>query len=173
MAKNVEIKARLHDPAAAHAVAARLSGQRPEVFSQKDVFFRCASGRLKLRFLAGQPSELIQYHRPDTSEAKTSDYVIARTAEPDALLEVLTRALGTIGTVEKSRSLYLIDQTRVHIDTVAGLGNFLEFEVCLRAGESEAHGRQVAAALLGQFAILPEDLIDCAYIDLLSAAHRI
>jgi len=41
----------------------------------------------------------------------------------------LGMALGIKGVVRKQRMLYMIGQTRVHLDQVEGLGSFMELEV--------------------------------------------
>lgn len=61
----------------------------------------------------------------------------------------------------------MIGQTRVHIDEVDGLGEFLELEVVLRPDQSEEDGQEIAHDLLREFKISPQDLISEAYIDLL------
>lgn len=43
--------------------------------------------------------------------------------------ETLGQAMGVLGIVNKHRTLYMIGQTRVHIDQVLGLGDFMELEV--------------------------------------------
>lgn len=47
------------------------------------------------------------------------------------IVDILSASNGCIGTVKKTRKVYMIGQTRVHIDDVEGLGNFLELEVCI------------------------------------------
>jgi predicted adenylyl cyclase CyaB len=174
MPTNIEIKASVTDVAGALATAERLSGAPPSLIPQVDVFFRSEGARLKLRIFesdSGGPNagELIRYQRPDVPQARSSRYVIARTLDPEALREILTATLGTTGTVRKIRRLFLIGQTRVHIDEVEGLGNFLELEVVLRPDQTEDEGRQIAEHLLSEFSIDPSQLIAKAYVDLLCA----
>jgi adenylate cyclase class IV len=61
--------------------------------------------------------------------AKQSLYDTSQVSDPTNLKIVLTKAYGVRGTVSKTRKLYLVGQTRVHIDKVDGLGNFVELEV--------------------------------------------
>jgi adenylate cyclase class IV len=168
MPTNVEIKARVRDRVRLAALAASISGGRPTVLQQEDTFFRVPAGRLKLRKLAPARGELIFYRRPDQPGPKSSHYSSSQTSDPDALRDVLAAALGVIGVVRKERSLYLVDQTRVHLDRVDGLGDFVELEVILRPGESEEEdSRRVAAALMRRLEIDPADLVPGAYLDLL------
>ena len=168
MPSNIEIKAALKNRAAAESVAARLSNAGPEIIHQEDFFFCCDGARLKLRILGPDRGELIRYERPDVADARCSRYLIARTADPEVLLKILTDTLGTTGRVKKTRTLYLINQTRVHLDRVDGLGDFLELEVVLRPEQSETEGQRIAAALLTEFGIDRQQLIAGAYVDLLA-----
>jgi len=168
MPSNIEIKAVLHDRAAAETVAGRLSQAGPETICQEDIFFRCAGARLKLRILGSGLGELIRYERVDVADARCSRYMIARTTDPLILHEILSKTLGVIGVVKKTRTLYLIGQTRVHIDEVEGLGSFLELEVVLQPGQSEIIGKAVAERLLSEFGIDKQQLIPEAYVGLLS-----
>jgi adenylate cyclase class IV len=63
--------------------------------------------------------------------------------------------------------LLLIEQTRVHFDRVEGLGEFMELEVVLRDEQSDAEGTDIANQLMDALQIRPQDLLECAYIDLL------
>ena len=168
MPTNVEIKARVRDRERLMEMAASLSGGPPAVLHQEDTFFRVPAGRLKLRKLAPTRGELIFYRRPDQPGPKSSDYSISVTSEPDTRREVLAAALGIVGVVRKARWLYLVGQTRVHLDRVEALGDFVEFEVVLHPGQSEEQGQAIAADLMRRLEIDPEDLVAGAYLDLLA-----
>lgn len=169
MPRNIEIKARLTEPSKARAIASRLSGVEPEHIQQHDVFFQSQAGRLKLRMFPDGSGELIQYDRPDTPSIRLSDYRIARTPDAAALLDILSRATAVVGEVRKHRLLYRVGQTRVHIDQVEGLGDFVELEVVLRPDQERAEGTRIADQLLDALEIDRTRLLGGAYVDLLAA----
>jgi predicted adenylyl cyclase CyaB len=89
------------------------------------------------------------------------------TEDPDGLRQVLEKALGIEGIVRKKRHLFLVGQTRIHIDEVEDLGNFLELEVVLQEGQRAEDGMTIATALMEKLGVKKEDLIAEAYIDLI------
>jgi len=169
MATNVEIKARVGNPHRLQSLVEALSDTPAMVIPQEDVFFRTQGGRLKLRVLAPDKGQLIYYERQDASGPKQSNYIISYTGEPDTLKAVLAAALGVRGIVRKQRVLYMVGNTRVHLDEVEGLGSFMELEVVLGPGQSEKEGQVIAAELMEKLEIAASDLIKVAYIDLLEA----
>ncbi len=169
MPRNVEIKARVRDMEQVRVLARELSGGPPEILEQEDVFFPAAHGRLKLRRFAADHGQVIFYDRPDLSGPKTCTYAISETREPALLREVLGAALGEAMIVKKLREVYLVGQTRIHLDEVEGLGTFLELEVVLGENESAAAGRKTALALMERLGIEEADLVEGAYADLLAA----
>ena len=171
MGRNVEIKARVTDLEALRARVEALADDGPHELRQEDVFFPCAAGRLKLRRTDGG-GELIHYRRPDVERAATSHFRRLTVADPEAALALLGAALGVRGVVRKRRQLYRAGTTRIHLDRVEGLGDFLELEVVLTPAGSEADGRARAAELMAILEIPPDDLVDVAYIDLLDSASR-
>ena len=172
MARNVEIKARVDSLDAIEHLAAALSGQEPAFIDQDDTFFTCANGRLKLRAFSDGSGELIFYQRADASGPKESFYVISATDEPDTLREALSHAYGVIGRVKKHRTVFMAGRTRIHLDRVEGLGEFLELEVVLREGETVEAGMEEARTLMVGLGVAPEQLLSGAYLDLLAARHK-
>jgi adenylate cyclase len=167
MPRNVEIKARASDPARLRALALELADGAPVVIEQDDTFFATAEGRLKLRTFADGRGELIFYARPDRTGPRTSRYAIAPVGDAAALREVLAAALPVRGRVRKRRELLLAGRTRIHLDRVQGLGDFLELEVVLAADEDVAAGEAEARALMARLEVAPGDLVAGAYLDLL------
>ena len=173
MARNIEIKARLASVDALLPRAQAVAGGTPEPIAQDDTFFIVPHGRLKLREFADGSAELIHYHRPDTTEAKASDYVRVPAPEPAALREALARGCGLLGRVRKQRLLLLVNEggfsTRIHLDRVHGLGDFMELEVVLQPGQTDADGRAVAEALMATLGLADAPRLAVSYLDLLAA----
>lgn len=172
MPRNVEIKARLDNFSAVAAKAATLADQGPIAIAQDDTFFRCDHGRLKLRVFSETEGELIFYRRTDRQGPKESFYVRSPTASPATLREALALAHGEIGRVIKDRTLYRVGRTRVHLDKVQDLGDFLELEVVLEDGEPLEAGVQEAHRLMAELGIAPSQLVGGAYVDLLTKGVR-
>ncbi|MBU9850263.1 class IV adenylate cyclase [Rahnella aceris] len=172
MARNIEIKARVDDFSALYEKIALLSDGLPDIIEQDDTFFVCPHGRLKLRTLAPDRGELIFYQRPDKAGPKTSFYTLSETHDPDSLRETLTLAYGAAGRVIKQRTLFMIGQTRLHLDRVKGLGDYLEFEVVLADDETPEQGIVIAEDLLERLGIDRQELVDQAYVDLLNTKGK-
>jgi len=169
MARNIEIKARVADMPALAARAAAIADSGPVEIPQDDTFFGCANGRLKLRVFESGHGELIFYRRPDADGPKVSFYVLSPTESPDTLREALTLANGQEGRVVKHRTLFLVGRTRVHLDRVQGLGDYMELEVVLADGEPAEDGVREAHELMARLGLSTDSLVTGAYHDLLRA----
>ena len=171
MPSNIEIKAKLVDPQLQRSLARELCAKDPELLYQEDIFFNVPEGRLKLRVFSETKGVLVFYKRPDTKGPKASEYFLADTATPRDLEKVLSLAYGATAKVIKQRTLYMYGRTRIHLDKVQGLGDFLELEVVMQAGEPLNQGQKEAQDLMQKLSINNSDLIDCAYVDLLQGQH--
>lgn len=164
--RNIELKARLRDLAAARATARRVATSDEGVQQQVDTYFRCQEGRLKLREIGGVRAQLIWYRRPDVLEPKASDYYLVEVADANSLKKALETALGVRQVVAKRREVFLHENVRIHLDQVQGLGDFLEFEAVLSATDSDAAGQAAVQRLRDQFQLAAGDLIAESYLEL-------
>ena len=167
MPENVEITAFATDFKTQRAIAESLSDEPLTILNQHDTFYNCAFGRLKLRIFSDSYGELISYQRPDTQEAKKSTYEIYPTDNPSILNAALSKSLGILGVVKKTRYLYFVGQTRIHLDDVLNLGQFIEFEYVLEPEEVAENGQKAVLNLMTKMNIIESDLVSHAYIDLL------
>jgi predicted adenylyl cyclase CyaB len=166
MNRNIEIKARVRNWPALQRKAAALSGHEPTLLLQEDTFFNVSPGRLKLRTV-NDSHELIFYRRPDQNGPKESSYTLAPVQDASAMKNLLAELHGIRAVVRKTRWLYLAGQTRIHLDRVESLGDFLELEVVLKETQSAEEGKAIARNIMDQLGIAQEDLVDRAYVDLL------
>jgi adenylate cyclase, class 2 len=161
--RNIELKARIADYEAAHRIASAIATKTLGVQHQIDTYFHCSNGRLKLRQIDGLRSELIWYARNDGKDPKPSDYQLVPLMNPETLKAALAAALGVRAVVEKRREVFLYHAVRIHLDDVANLGRFLEFEAVLGPETDETVGRALIDNLIRHFAIMPDDLLANSY----------
>jgi predicted adenylyl cyclase CyaB len=176
MLKNIEIKVKLSCESKfietidkAHELCSNKK-EYPQLLLQKDTFFNCKVGRMKLRVLGNnKEGTLISYMREDVKDKpKLSSYLLYETLDANKLCDTLEKTCGIKGIVKKRRILYVIGQTRIHLDEIKDLGYFMELEVVLKKDQEEQEGIDIAQELMNKLEIDKKDLIDVAYIDLLN-----
>ena len=167
-ARNLELKSRCADLAAAARAAEALGATWEWTKSQTDTYFHVPHGRLKLREQDGRPAELIGYERPDRPDARVSEYTVVPVPDGDLLTLALVRTLGVRVVVAKRRTLYLWHNVRIHLDDVERLGTFVEFEAVLTSPEDEAESPNRIARLAEALNLRAGDHIAGSYSDLLA-----
>ena len=168
MPSNIEIKFRVEDLNTVETKAAAIADRGPEIMLQEDIFFNVADGRLKLRKFVDGTAELIAYHRSDSNRIRESKWHAYATTNPDALQSALALTIGQSVTVRKHRTLYLVGQTRIHLDRVEDLGSFVELEVVLAQNDTNEAGFVIAQQLVEKLGLLSAEKVAFAYADLLS-----
>ncbi|PIO71561.1 putative adenylyl cyclase CyaB [Teladorsagia circumcincta] len=176
MSRNVEIKAKVRNREEIIRLARELTGKEPAVLQQHDVFYSSPEGRLKMRTVEEDKvvrSELIWYDRPDIAGPKESKFYKLDVPEKifETLSSLLQCSMGIKGEVKKTRTLFMCGRTRIHIDSVEGLGDYMELEVCLSEQESAVDGEKEAKAIKEKLGIIDDDLLEGAYMDMLKGAQ--
>ena len=165
--RNLEIKATVDSLAAVRRGLGVLEGAtRHAILRQTDWYFRVPNGRLKLRVVgASRDGELIAYLRPDKTSARTSEFQRLPTSDAAGTRRLFERMLGAKGCVRKRREVWLYRNARIHLDTVAGLGRFIEIEVVVtdRMAQARALMKELGEAL----GISREHLLARSYGELL------
>jgi adenylate cyclase class IV len=160
---NIECKLRLRDPEAARAIARDLGAAHAGVLEQEDVFYAHPGLRLKRRATVGRPIEWILYDRSDDAAARASRYELLTDDEARARFGDLG---APVGVVRKRRDLWLLDNVRIHIDSVEGRGDFLELEAVVGEGYSPEACRASVDRLLAALAPALGEIVPVAYVDL-------
>ncbi len=180
MNRNIEIKAVCDDLDRVRAAAQELSARLTGIEEQCDTYFRTARGRLKLRrrllHIDGEGTgdehfELIWYQRPDTTAAKGSNYHLIRVIDGAELRQLLADGMGILVEIHKRRTVFLWRSVRIHLDEVERLGSFIELEAIIDESCDEASARAKIEHLCETLEILPDQLIDVSYSDLLLTAN--
>jgi homotetrameric cytidine deaminase len=165
---NVELKARDPNPEVTAARCLNFGAVSAGTLSQTDTYFYARNGRLKLRTHDdGGGSELIAYRRSDQVEPTGSSYVRVPVPDPDLMINALNVALGQVVVVFKRRQLFLWEGVRIHLDSVEGLGSFVEFEAVVPVGGDLTAAHDKVEQLRAALGIQDGALVSGSYADLL------
>lgn len=167
--RNLELKAKDPNQERSLEVCEDLGAEDRGTLLQQDTYFAVPRGRLKLRQEKGTIAHLIAYERPDVAGNRESSYRIVAVPEAVELEEALAGALGVVAVVNKSRRLFLYEEARIHLDSVRGLGDYIEFEaVAEPGGEDLQRFEGLLSDLRKSFDIEDADLIGESYCDLVA-----
>lgn len=171
---NIEVKARLRDLDAAIRTAQSLGARDSGADRQVDTYFPVPRGRLKLRQSLFAGEQLILYLRPDVAAPRRADYEVLPAPRGGRTRELLEAMLGVEVVVEKVRKLFVLGDTRIHLDTVKDLGEFIEFEAVYPYGLTSAEAAALldVKRLMGAFTVSASDLVPHSYRELLLATGK-
>ena len=166
--RNLEIKAVDPDPPATLQAALDLGADDHGWLHQRDPYFHAVQGRLKLREAPPAPAELIAYARAELAGPKVSLYRVVPVADHHALIDALSDSLGIKVVVDKARRLLRWRNVRIHLDSVDGLGDFVELEAIAASPGGLEVERDRVEELRAALNIADEHLVAHGYADLLT-----
>ncbi len=171
--QNIEIKYQLNS---CRYIKQKLNAhpeiQFKEQLYQRDVYFKCPEGRLKIRFQEGKPTQRIHYFRPDQETPRISTYTLTELSNPLTEVARLQKQYGILEQVEKWRELYLFRNVRIHLDNVTGLGWFIEFESVIEHAPSAEIAQQNLNELIEYLASCLTTPVKVGYINLILDKKR-
>ncbi len=132
--KNIESKFFIKDFGVIKKSLNKNGAKYVEKLSQLDTYYYCKTGRLKIREINNHSYELIFYQRPNKKGPKISNFQIIslKINQTKAIKNLLQESIGIKKIIKKIRYLWIYKNTRVHLDTVFGLGKFIELETVVQ-----------------------------------------
>ena len=167
--KNIEFKAELRNLELAKAICHAVCAKRIAALLQTDEYVAVPEGRLKRRVERNEESgavrdEWLWYDRPDRTNARASRW----TRLDDAQVEVRFPGLDRKSTrvIVKRRELWRAENVRIHLDTVAGLGNYFELEGVCSSSSGLAETKLKVDTLLEKFRPVLGEAVSASYAEL-------
>ena len=136
MPTNLELKIKIESHQKIQKKLAEINADNIGMLHQKDVYYNVPEGLLKLRIENGKES-LIFYRRDEKGSNRWSDFDVLKFEKNGG--EQFFNKIFTIETVvQKTRELFIYNNTRIHLDEVKALGSYLELETLVLKGKEEA-----------------------------------
>lgn len=175
MSQNIEIKASVGDFNQIIDKLSSIESRHIGTLFQHDTFYKMPFAKFKVRRFSDGSSELIFYRRSSSKGPKKSKYYrFNLNKQVRQILRPVSRLWPKKGDVVKTRELFIYGETRIHLDQVEGLGEYIEFEVVLDKDDRSSleYGQEKAKFLMKALGVKEHDLIKEAYVDLLSPMMR-
>lgn len=137
-----------------------------ETMNQKDYYFEVGINKEKIREINNHEPCLISYKRFEKEGRKDSNYDIKLLSFEEKNLLLGQKTLLCV--VDKVRQLWMYKNTRIHIDNVVGLGNFMELETVVNDITKE-EGLNEFEDVVNKLEIRSEKAEPCSYSDLILA----
>ena len=139
MPTNLELKIRVPFHQSLKKILKQIGAENKGMLKQKDVYYSIPKGLLKLRIENGSES-LIFYNRNENDKNRWSDFEVLQFANAKGE-KFFSKLFDVEVIVNKKRELFYYDDTRIHLDKVNILGNFLELETLVINGKVDAKKR--------------------------------
>lgn len=165
----VELKAKVNNLEPIRRKLKVFEARNVGTFRQTDIYFSVPQGRLKLRQIDSEKTQLIYYERENISRPKRSDVFIMEIPESKAFTALLKKILKVKATVKKTREIYWFERTQIHLDTVDSLGCYVECERKTPNTLKEIErNTKLLEKLMETLEINPENLEKASYSDLVN-----
>lgn len=165
---NYEVKSRCVSITAIREYLKNISAKFIGEDHQVDYYFNVPQGRLKYR-KGNVENSLIYYERENTSTARESKIQLERLTTDSNMHKVLGEALGIKIIVDKKREIYFINNVKIHLDTIIGLGEFVEIEAIDDKAEfSTDELKEQCEHFISEFKLKTKDFIELSYSDLIA-----
>ena len=179
MTFEVELKARLADPAAVEARAAEL-GEFTKETHKEDVYFRrrgdaslYPAERFRLRREQGK--DVVNFKQPiQTRGTEVNEEVEFEVDDAHAFFRFTDRfGFEPFVVKRKQARIYRVGRAQVELNEVEHLGHFVEIEILCQAEEEVPVARIELARLLNRLGLDPADLERRPYIVMVQEVHPV
>lgn len=135
---NLEIKVFAKNLEEIKNKAIEIGAEKVGILHQVDTYFLVGERRIKLRE-EKDTSYLVLYTRPNVVESKLSKYYILNVPLffSKVVKQTLAHTFGIKIIIHKTRTLFIYKHTRIHLDEVEDLGNYVELETVFEEGVHE------------------------------------
>lgn len=164
--QNVDFKCELRDPGLARLALKRFGAILAATVTHHDTYFRVPDGRLMRRETEGEPAEYVLYRRIDRPMPTVSSFTILSENEARRRLGASDPPVWV--EVHKRREIWLLQDARVHLDQVEGLGWFIEIDVLVTRRRSEQDCRDLIAKIREALGPCLGGLIATSYADMVA-----